>query len=168
MGDKTQLLSLVLMARYKRPWTILAGVTVATLLNHWIASSLGGFVANQVSPQVLRLSLALMFFAFAVWILVPDKEGEIKTGTRFGTFLTTAIAFFVAEMGDKTQFVTIALGARYSSGVLVTLGTTAGMLASNALAVFLSEKLLSRVSMKWVRIFASVLFAVFGILILIR
>jgi putative Ca2+/H+ antiporter (TMEM165/GDT1 family) len=168
MGDKNQLLSLVLMARYKKPWTILAGVTVATLLNHALASGLDGIAAAQVSPQILKWSLALTFFAFAGWILVPDKEGEIKTGTRFGAFVTTVIAFFIAEMGDKTQLATIALGARYSSAALVTLGTTAGMISSNALAVFLGERLLSKVPMNWVRITASVLFAAFGILILFR
>lgn len=168
MGDKTQLLSLVLTARYKKPWTILAGVTVATILNHALASWVGGFAAEQVSPLVLKWSLALIFFGFALWILIPDKEGEIKTGSKFGAFTTTVIAFFLAEMGDKTQLATIALGARYSSTMIVTLGTTAGMIASNALAVFLGEKLLKRIPMKWVRVFACILFIGFGIAILIK
>jgi putative Ca2+/H+ antiporter (TMEM165/GDT1 family) len=168
MGDKTQLLSLILIAKYKRPWTILAGVTVATLLNHAIASWFGGFVAANLSAELLKSSLALIFFIFAGWILIPDKEGEIKTGGRFGAFATTVIAFFLAEMGDKTQLATVALGARFSSPVLVTLGTTAGMIASNALAVFLGEKLLKRIPMKWVRIFACLLFVAFGIAILVK
>lgn len=168
MGDKTQLLSLILVARYKKPWTILAGVTVATLLNHALAAWFGGSVASLVSPNMLKWSLALIFFAFAAWILIPDKEGEIKTGSRYGAFVTTVIAFFIAEMGDKTQLATIALGARYANPLLVTVGTTIGMVASNALAVFLGEKLLHRIPMKWVRIVACVLFAAFGVLILLR
>lgn len=168
IGDKTQLLSLILAARYKRPWTILAGVTVATVLNHALASWLGGFVAAQIGQEVLKWSLALIFFAFAAWILVPDSEGEVKTGGKFGAFLTTVIVFFLAEMGDKTQLATIALGARYTSVTIVTLGTTAGMVASNALAIFLGEKLLARVPMKWVRIFACLLFVAFGITLLLR
>ncbi|NJM09466.1 MAG: TMEM165/GDT1 family protein [Bdellovibrionaceae bacterium] len=168
MGDKTQLLALILTARFKKPWTILAGVFVATLLNHALASWAGGFVAEQFSRETLRWALALVFFLFAAWILIPDKEGEIGTGSCYGAFVTTVIAFFLAEMGDKTQLATIALGARYSSVAIVTLGTTAGMLASNALAIFLGERLLRRVPMKWIRIFASLLFAAFGCMILWR
>lgn len=167
MGDKTQLLSLVLAARYKKPWTILAGVTVATLLNHALASWFGNYVASLVSPTALKWGLALIFFAFAAWILIPDKEGEIKTGSRYGAFFTTVIAFFIAEMGDKTQLATIALGARYDSAAIVTLGTTAGMIASNALAIFLGEKLLKKIPMTYVRIFACVLFVIFGVAILV-
>lgn len=166
MGDKTQLLALILTARYKKPWTILAGVTVATLLNHALASWAGGYVASYISPMILKWSLAIIFFIFAAWILIPDKEGELKTSSR-GAFVTTVIAFFLAEMGDKTQLATVALGARYASTTLVTLGTTAGMIASNALAVFLGDKILKRIPMKWVRIFACFLFAVFGVVILV-
>lgn len=168
MGDKTQLLSLVLVARYKKPWTILAGVTVATILNHGLASWLGEFVAAQLSPETVKWSLAVIFFAFAAWILVPDKEGEVKTGGRFGAFATTVIAFFIAEMGDKTQLATIALGAQYANTLIVTIGTTAGMIAANALAVFLGEKLLQKIPMKWVRIFASTLFVAFGVAIIFK
>ncbi len=168
MGDKTQLLSLLLIARYKKPWVILAGVTVATLLNHALASGVGGFVAAQVGPDALRWSLAVIFFAFAGWILIPDKEGELTAGGRYGVFLTTVIAFFLAEMGDKTQLATVALGARYADAVIVTVGTTAGMIASNALAVFFGERFLAKVPMKWVRVCASLLFAAFGVAILLR
>lgn len=168
MGDKTQLLSLILVARYKKPWVILAGVTVATLLNHALAAWLGGSVASMVNPALLKWSLAVTFFIFALWILIPDKEGEIRTGNRYGAFFTTVIAFFIAEMGDKTQLATIALGARYASPALVTVGTTIGMVAANALAVFLGEKLLSRVPMQSVRIIACMLFAAFGVLIILR
>lgn len=167
MGDKTQLLAILLAARYRQPWTILAGIFVATMLNHAMASWAGGFVASYFRPEVLRWSLAIMFFAFALWILVPDKEDDLKTQNRFGAFLTTVVAFFLAEMGDKTQLATVALGARYSQIWIVTLGTTLGMLASNALAVFLGEKLLQRIPMKWVRIFACGLFFLFGLAILL-
>ncbi|MBC7742383.1 MAG: TMEM165/GDT1 family protein [Bdellovibrionaceae bacterium] len=167
MGDKTQLLALVLTARYKKPWVILAGVLVATLVNHALAAWVGLWASTFFSAQTLKWILALTFFVFAAWILVPDKEGKISESTGFGVFLTTAISFFLAEMGDKTQLATIALGATYVSTLFVTLGTTVGMLASNALAVFLGDRLLKRIPMQWVRIFASCLFVAFGVGILI-
>lgn len=167
MGDKTQLLALILTIRYRKPFTILAGVFVATLLNHALASWAGGWLSEQVSPETLKWSLAIIFFAFAAWILVPDKEGDVKESSRFGPFLTTAIAFFFAEMGDKTQLATIALGARYDSATMVTIGTTLGMMGSNALAIFFGDKFLQRIPMKWVRLFACVLFVAFGIGILV-
>lgn len=165
MGDKTQLLSLVLVARYRKPWTILLGVLVATLLNHALAAYAGGWVAAQIPHDYLKWGLALTFFAFAIWILIPDKEGDVKSGDRWGVLTTTIVAFFIAEMGDKTQLATVALGARYPSAFLVTVGTTLGMMGSNALAVFLGDAFLKRVPMKWVRVAACLLFIVFGILI---
>jgi len=167
MGDKTQLLALLLAARYRQPWVILAGVFVATILNHALASWAGGLVASYFQPEVLKWALAILFFGFAIWILVPDKEDEFKESGRFGAFLTTVVAFFLAEMGDKTQLATVALGARYTQVWIVTLGTTMGMMASNALAIFLGEKLLKRIPMKWVRVFACILFFLFGIGILV-
>ncbi|MBL7688813.1 MAG: TMEM165/GDT1 family protein [Bdellovibrionaceae bacterium] len=167
MGDKTQLLSLVLASRFKKPWTILLGVFVATILNHGLASGLGVWLSSLVEPATMRWILALTFFAFALWILIPDKEEELKQTSQFGVLATTIIAFFLAEMGDKTQLATIALGARYADTLIVTIGTTLGMLASNALAIFLGSKLLERIPMKWVRAFASFLFLLFGVLILI-
>lgn len=167
MGDKTQLLSLVLTARYKQPWLILAGVFTATLLNHAMAAWAGEWAASLLSPSTLKVVLAVIFFVFAIWILIPDKEGELKNSTNFGVFFTTVISFFLAEMGDKTQLATIALAAKFSSIALVTLGTTIGMLGSNALAIFLGDKLLHKIPMKWVRILASLLFAIFGVAILI-
>lgn len=166
MGDKTQLLALILAARFRKPWTILFGVFVATLLNHALAAAVGGTIANYFDPMTLKWVLAITFFAFAVWILIPDKEEKFENHGKFGPFLTTVIAFFLAEMGDKTQLATVALGARYPSLLLVTVGTTLGMLASNALAIFLGERLLRKVPMKWVRVFASALFLLFGIAIL--
>lgn len=168
MGDKTQLLSLVLVARYRKPWTILFGVFIATILNHALAASAGGWVAEQIPREYLKWGLAFTFFTFAIWILIPDKEGEVKSGDRFGALVTTIVAFFIAEMGDKTQLATVALGARYPSVVLVTVATTLGMLASNAIAVFLGDAFLKRVPMKWVRMVACVLFLIFGALIVWR
>lgn len=167
MGDKTQLLALILTVRYKKPWTILLGVFIATILNHALAAYAGGWLSSLVSPETLRWVLAVIFFAFAIWILIPDKEEDLKKESKFGALITTIIAFFLAEMGDKTQLATIALGARYASTTLVTIGTTLGMIASNALAIFLGEKLLQRIPMQWVRIFACILFVIFGAGILI-
>ncbi len=167
MGDKTQLLALVLAVRYKKPWTIFSGVLVATLLNHALAAWAGGWVGSLVSPTALKWTLASIFIIFAIWILIPDKEEEIKGEGRFGPFITTLVAFFLAEMGDKTQLATIALGAKYANTQLVTIGTTAGMMASNALAIFLGEHLLKRIPMKWVRVFACILFILFGIAIVV-
>lgn len=167
MGDKTQLLSLVLVARYGKPWTILLGVLVATILNHALAAFFGSWAASQVSPQTLTWVLAASFFACGLWLLVPDKEGEIKTTGHLGAFLTTLVAFFLAEMGDKTQLVTALLAAKFSP-LMVTLGSTAGMLIANALAIFLGQKLMQRIPLKWVRVSASLLFAAFGLYILIR
>lgn len=168
MGDKTQLLSILLVAKYRRPWTILLGVLIATILNHALAALGGAWVASLIEPRTMSWILAAVFFVFALWILVPDKEEELKSSSQFGVLLTTTIAFFLAEMGDKTQLATIALGAKYADVTMVTVGTTLGMLVSNALAVFVGHKLVERISMKWVRRLASVLFALFGLAILMR
>jgi putative Ca2+/H+ antiporter (TMEM165/GDT1 family) len=168
MGDKTQLLSLVLARKYRKPWTILAGVLVATLLNHALAAGVGDWLAHWLGGEVLRYLLSGTFFVFAVWILFPDQEGEESPrASRFGVFVATAVAFFIAEMGDKTQLATVALGARFSDVTWVTLGSTLGMLASNALAVFWGERVLRKIPMQWVRRVASVLFAFFGVGILL-
>ncbi|AKT40327.1 TMEM165/GDT1 family protein [Chondromyces crocatus] len=167
MGDKTQLLALVLALRYKRPWTIMAGILVATILNHGLASWVGGAVSARVPADVLRYALAAIFGAFAIWILIPDKDEDGPQNDRFGPFLTTLVAFFLAEMGDKTQLATVALGARFQAPVLVTIGTTLGMLFADGLAVVFGERLTQRIPMKWVRIFAACLFALFGIGVLL-
>jgi putative Ca2+/H+ antiporter (TMEM165/GDT1 family) len=163
MGDKTQLLSLILVARYKRPWIILLGVFLATLANHALAAGAGNCIASHLSPSTLKWSLGIIFFVFAIWILIPDKEGEVKNASAHGVLLTTFISFFIAEMGDKTQLATVALGAKYLSIFMVTIGSTIGMLLSNTLAIFLGEGLLKKIPMKFVRIFASVLFVIFGV-----
>ena len=162
MGDKTQLLALMLVARYHRPWIIMAGILVATLLNHAISASLGGWASHLLSPETLRWTLAAIFWAFGLWILIPDKEEELAEHKSFGVFTTTAVSFFLAEMGDKTQLATIALGARYPSPILVTLGTTLGMLVADGLAVFLGKRLLRKVPMQWIRIVACLSFLGFG------
>lgn len=167
MGDKTQLIALVLAYKYKRPWTICGGILVATLLNHFMAAYIGEWATQFFDPQVLKWGLFLIFVGFALWILIPDKEESIDSKSKYGVFLTTLIVFFWAEMGDKTQLATIAMAARFQDVVTVTAGTTLGMMISNGLAVFLGNKLTGLANMKWIRIFASVLFLIFGALILI-
>lgn len=168
MGDKTQLLALVLAARFRKPFVILLGVLVATVLNHALAAWAGAWVASFFSATTMKWALALTFFGFGLWILVPDKEGEVKETGSLGAFLTTVVSFFLAEMGDKTQLATVALGARFEGMLLlVTAGTTAGMLASNALAIFLGDRLLARVPMKKVRVISCVMFLAFGVGILV-
>lgn len=168
MGDRTQLLSLILTARYRKPWIILAGVLVATLANHALAAASGNWIATHIAPTYLKYALAISFIGFAFWILIPDKVDDGAEPSASSAFFATLIAFFVAEMGDKTQFATVALAARYSSILHVTIGTTLGMLFSNALAIFFGEKLTARIPMKWVRIATALLSATFGILILLQ
>ncbi len=167
MGDKTQLLSLVLVTRYGRPWLILLGVLIATLANHALAAGAGDLMAKYVSDDVLRWVLGVTFLIFAAWILIPDEEGEVKNTSHMGVLMTTVISFFIAEMGDKTQLATVALGAKYSSIFFVTLGSTVGMVGSNALAIFLGEGLLRKIPMKKMRIAASFLFVLFGLAVLL-
>ncbi len=167
MGDKTQLLALILAARFRRPWPIMAGILVATLANHGIAAGAGQWVSGLVSPETGRWILAALFFVFAGWILIPDKDEDLKSEGVWGAFLTTTVAFFLAEMGDKTQLATVALGARFQSLWLVTGGTTLGMLVADGLAVFWGDRLVKRISMTWVRRAASLLFVIFGVLILL-
>lgn len=167
MGDKTQLLALVLASRFKRPWTVMGGILAATLLNHALASCAGEWISSFVSPHMLKWILAAIFFIFAAWILIPDKDEEFKQPGHFGAFFTTAIVFFLAEMGDKTQLATLALGARYANVYLVTLGTTAGMLAADGLAVFCGKELTRKISMQWIRRIASAIFVLFGLGVLL-
>lgn len=163
MGDKTQLLAFSLAARYKKPWPVMAGILAATLLNHALASWAGEWVAGVVRPDVMAWILGLSFIGFGIWTLFPDSLEDSDKKHRFGPFLTTTVLFFLAEMGDKTQLATVALGARFQSMLAVTCGTTLGMLVADGLAVFLGEKLADRVPMKWVRRIAAGLFFLFGI-----
>ena len=162
MGDKTQLLAFALASRFRRPWMVMAGILVATLLNHLGAAALGSWVSAQISPRWMAAILAAMFLAFAIWMLIPDQADEQRE-PRYGPFLTTAVLFFLAEMGDKTQLATLALGARYHATVLVTLGTTLGMLAADGLAVFLGDRLATRVQARWVRWVGAALFLAFAL-----
>jgi putative Ca2+/H+ antiporter (TMEM165/GDT1 family) len=168
MGDKTQLLALVLVMRFNKPWTIMAGILVATLANHALAAWLGGKIASTISPQIFNWGLAAVFIGFGLWILIPDKEEELKTQGTCGAFLTTVVAFFFAEMGDKTQLATAALGANFRDVLTVTVGTTLGMLAADGLAVFFGKRLTTVVPMRWIRIAASLLFLAFGVALLLR
>lgn len=162
MGDKTQLLAFSLAARFRRPWPIIGGILVATLANHALASSVGAWVSAHVPPHILAGVLAATFILFGLWTLRPDTLDEDKGPERFGPFLTTVVLFFLAEMGDKTQLATVALAARYGSIVLVTTGTTLGMLAADGLAVLLGERLSARIGAKAIRYAAAGLFFAFG------
>ncbi len=170
MGDKTQLLAIVLAAAFRRPWPIVAGILVATLANHAVAGAVGGWVAHLLGPDVLRWVIGLSFLAMAGWMLVPDTIDEAGAGghRRFGVFGTTVIAFFLAEMGDKTQIATVALAARYSDVVQVVIGTTAGMMLANVPAVFLGDRIAQKVSMRLVHGIAAAIFAILGVLTLLN
>jgi putative Ca2+/H+ antiporter (TMEM165/GDT1 family) len=164
MGDKTQLLALLLAAKFKRPVPIVLGIVVATLVNHAAAGAVGGWVAATLGPQVLRWVIGLSFLAMAAWTLVPDKiDAEQNLGGRFGVFGSTAIAFFLAEMGDKTQIATVALAAHYDNLVAVVAGTTLGMLLADVPVVFLGDRLARKVPMRLVHGIAAALFALLGV-----
>ena len=166
MGDKTQLLSFVLAAKLKRPLPIVLGILVATLANHFLAGWIGAWLATLVSPSTLRLTIAASFVVFGLWTLKPDELEADRKLPGSGVFLTTLFAFFVVEMGDKTQLATIALAARYRALALVVAGTTIGMMIANVPAVYLGEALAHRVNLKWMRWIAAALFVVLGILTL--
>ena len=165
MGDKTQLLALLLAVRYQRSLPILGGIFLATLLTMAVTAAIGTTIAAFVPPAMLRWLLVVMFFAIAAWTLVPDKLDDDEEGFthRGNAFLTTLVAFFLVEMGDKTQVATIALGAQYHSVLAVAAGTTVGMMIANGPAVFLGEELVKRVSLKATRIAAALLFLVLGL-----
>jgi putative Ca2+/H+ antiporter (TMEM165/GDT1 family) len=169
MGDKTQLLAIVLAAAFRRPWPIVAGIFVATLANHAAAGAVGGWVAALLGPDLLRWVIGVSFLAMAGWMLIPDRldDETPREGRRFGVFGTTVVAFFLAEMGDKTQIATVALAARYSDIVAVVMGTTLGMMLANVPAVFLGETIARRVSMRLVHSVAAGIFAVLGALTLL-
>ena len=168
MGDKTQLLSLVLAARFRKPWPIVLGIFVATLANHALAGALGAWLIQAVDPRWLRGVLAASFFAMAVWVLIPDKldAGADQAAGRWGVFGTTVVAFFLAEMGDKTQIATVMLAARYDAWAAVVAGTTLGMLLANAPVVWLGERITRRVPIRAVHAVGAVVFALLGVLVL--
>lgn len=159
IGDKTQLLSLLLAARYRRFWPIAGGILVATLLNHALAAWLGAWVAQQFSPRALTWMLALSFFAVALWTLKPDKlDDEGGTTSRYGAFVATTIAFFLAEIGDKTQVATVLLATKYSPLWQVIAGTTLGMLVANLPVVWMGHRFADRLPLKLARTVAAVVF----------
>ena len=168
IGDKTQLLAILLATRFKRPMPIVAGIFVATLANHFLAALVGEQAAAFLDGQWFRYLIAISFILMAGWTLIPDKldDEENRKPPRFGAFLTTLIAFFLVEMGDKTQIATIALGARFESVLPVMIGTTIGMMIANVPAVFFGNELIRRVPLKVVRIVAALLFLVIGLWLL--
>lgn len=168
MGDKTQLLSLVLAARFRKPWPIVWGILVATLVNHGLAGALGSWVTTQLGPDALRWVLGGSFLAMAVWILIPDKldEEDEQTKPKWGIFATTVIAFFLAEMGDKTQIATVMLAAQFQSWFWVVAGTTLGMMLANAPVVWLGDAITRKISLTWVHRISAVIFAILGALAL--
>jgi putative Ca2+/H+ antiporter (TMEM165/GDT1 family) len=165
IGDKTQLLTLVLAARYKRPWPIVAGIFLATLANHAIAGALGAWLTRLIGPDAMRWILGISFIAMAAWMLVPDKldEEEAVSHRVGGVLATTTLLFFLAEIGDKTQIATVALAARFDSLVAVVMGTTLGMLLANAPVAFFGEALARRLPVRAVHVVAALVFAALGI-----
>ena len=165
MGDKTQLLAFLLAARFKKPLPIVAGILIATLINHGLAGALGAWITATLSPDILRWVLGISLIGMAVWTLIPDKieEEETQMATRFGVFGATLVTFFLAEMGDKTQVATIALAAHYANALYVVLGTTLGMLIADVPAVFFGTRFASRIPMHWVHRSAAAIFLLLGL-----
>ena len=170
MGDKTQLLALLLATRFKRPLPIILGIFVATIANHALAGAVGNWFASLLGPQWLRWVVGVSFIGMAIWTLIPDEIEDDLAKSRhvLGVFGTTVVAFFLAEMGDKTQLVTVALAARYQELVWVVMGTTLGMMISNVPAVFVGDWLVKKVSLKWVHGIAALIFAGMGVAALLN
>ena len=170
MGDKTQLLALLLATRFKRPWVIVAGIAVATVVNHALAGLLGHWIALQLGTTALRWAVGLGFIVMAAWMLVPDRidDEAADRGGHWGVFVTTVIAFFLAEMGDKTQLATVALAARFADLPSVVAGTTVGLLLADAPVVWLGDLLARRLPMIWLHRGAALLMAVIGVLALLN
>ncbi len=164
IGDKTQLLALILAARFRKPVAIILGILGATIANHLLAAFGGTLIVHLGFKQYMPLALAISFIALGLWILVPDKADEEEDSPKKdrGAFLTTLITFFLAEMGDKTQFATAALAAEYNTIIPVVAGSTLGLMIADVPAIFFGDKVMKLVPLKWVRITASVLFVGFG------
>ena len=165
MGDKTQLLALVLAARFRKPLPIVFGILVATLVNHGLAGAAGAWITDLLGPDKLRWILGSSFIAMAIWMLIPDKldQGDCPTSPRLGVFGTTLIAFFLAEMGDKTQIATVMLAARYHAWFAVVAGTTLGMVLANAPVVWFGDRLTRFVPIGIVRFVSALIFAALGV-----
>jgi putative Ca2+/H+ antiporter (TMEM165/GDT1 family) len=170
IGDKTQLLAFILAARFKKPLPIIAGILVATLLNHGLAGAFGAWITTVISPDVMRWVLGGSFLGMAIWTLIPDKieEEETQIASKLGVFSATFVTFFLAEMGDKTQIATVAMAAHYAAPFLVIMGTTLGMLIADVPAVFVGNKFAARIPMKLVHSIAAGIFAVMGLLTLFQ
>jgi len=164
IGDKTQILALVLAARFKRPVPILLGIALASLLNHGIAAFAGTWIGAFLTAERLNWLIGLSFLGVAVWALLPEKaeREEAPRGARFGVLASTALSMFFAEMGDRTQIATVALGAQFASFVPVVLGTTSGMVLANLPAVLLGHLAAERIGLKLIRGIAAAVFAVLG------
>jgi putative Ca2+/H+ antiporter (TMEM165/GDT1 family) len=165
IGDKTQLLAFILAARFKKPLPIVLGILAATIVNHGLAGAVGAWITAAVSPGILRWVLGLSFIGMAIWTMIPDEieEEETLVAKRFGVFGATLITFFLAEMGDKTQLATVAMAAHYGTPLTVVAGTTLGMLIADVPAVFVGDKLASKIPMKLVHTIAAAIFALLGI-----
>jgi len=169
LGDKTQLLSLILATRLRKPVPIIAGIFVATLVNHLIACSVGEWVGTLITPNILRWVLGISFLAVAVWALIPDKMDEnVKTQGNYGVFALTTVTFFLAEMGDKTQIIALALAAKYDALISVVAGTTLGMMIVNIPTVLFAERATQWIPVKVVRIVAAIIYAILGVRTLLR
>jgi putative Ca2+/H+ antiporter (TMEM165/GDT1 family) len=170
IGDKTQLLAIVLACRFRKPLPIIAGILVATLANHALAALAGYWLSSFLNGQWFKVLVALGFLAMAAWALIPDKEDEAagERASRLGVFATTVISFFIVEMGDKTQVATAALAARFHTVLLVAAGTTIGMMLANVPAVLLGEKATKVVPLRYVRWATAAIFAVLGLLALVQ
>ena len=168
IGDKTQLLSLFLAARYRRAWPIIIGILVATGINHGLSAWLGNWITSLVPQDWLRWLVGGSFIAIALWVLIPDEMEEEGPNRweRYGPMLATTVLFFLAEIGDKTQVATVVLAAEYQNLLLVTMGTTLGMLIANIPVVVFGEKIMGRIPLNYTRYLASALFALLGLLTL--
>ena len=164
IGDKTQLLAFLLAAKFRKPLPIVLAILVATIANHTFAAAIGTWVTSMLSPEILRWALGISFLAMAAWTLIPDKfeEGDAKLA-KYGVFLTTLIAFFLAEMGDKTQIATVALAAQYSTFFAVVAGTTFGMMLANVPAVYFGDRIADRLPTRLVHRIAALIFAILGV-----
>tara|TARA_Y100001963_G_scaffold126308_1_gene178656 strand:+ start:240 stop:788 length:549 start_codon:yes stop_codon:yes gene_type:complete len=163
IGDKTQLLSLALVVRYRKPWPILAGVVVATLINHGLSVWFGDWLADAIPADWLTWILGLSFIALGLWMLIPDKDEEVGDRYRFGPFLTSLVLFFIAEIGDKTQVATVALAVRFQEFWPVLLGTTTGMIAANLPVIWVAHRLASERFEIWAHRISAALFIAFGV-----
>ncbi len=170
IGDKTQLLAFILVARFKKPGPIIAGIFFATIVNHGLAGALGAWITTVVSPDAMRWILGISFIGMAIWTMIPDKieEEETHIAKKWGVFGATLITFFLAEMGDKTQIATVALAAHYAAPLMVVIGTTLGMLIADVPAVFVANKFAEKIPMKLVHSIAASIFLVMGLLTLFK